>query len=92
MEPTMILIVLSSAWGVVTGVLFVLLVHRSLMSSREDDQIFIDAAEQHHFEEQKEVIARMTRLEMPIIALAAISAVLFLSVFSVWLYQSSKNL
>jgi len=92
MEPTMILIVLFSAWGVVTGVLLVLLVHRSLMSSREDDQIFIDAAEQHQFEEQKEVIARMTRLEVPIIALSAISAVLFLSVFSVWLFQSSKNL
>ena len=91
MEPSMILIMLFSAWGVVTAVLFVLLVYRATMSSREDDQIFIDAAEQHHFEEQEELIARMTRLRTPIIALTAISAVLFLSGFSFWLYEGLKN-
>ena len=92
MEPSMVLIMLFSTWGVVTAVLFVLLVYRSLLSSRENDQIFIDAAEQHHCEVQTELIARLKRLRTPIIALTTISAVLFLSGFSFWLYEGLKNL
>jgi hypothetical protein len=66
--------------------------YRATLSSREDDQIFIDVAEQHHLEEQTEVIARMTRLRKPIIVLTAISAVLFLSGVSFWLYEGLKKL
>ena len=91
MEPKMIITLLFSAWGVITTVLAILVFYRSTLSSREDDQIFIDAAEHHHIEEQNELIARMTRLRMPIIVLTAISAVLFLSAVSVWLYQGFKN-
>jgi hypothetical protein len=91
MEPSTTLVVLFSAWGVVTGVLFVLRVHRSLLLSRENDQIFIDAAEQQHVEVQTELIARMTRLRTPIMVLTAISAVLLLSGFSFWLYEGLKN-
>ena len=91
MEPTNIVLVLFSACGVIAVVLAILLIYRATLSSKEDDQIFIDAAEHHHVEEQKELIARMTRLRMPIIALIAISAVLFLSAVSVWLYQGLKN-
>jgi len=91
MEPSKIVLVLFSACGVFTVVLAVLLIYRATLSSKEDDQIFIDAAEHHHIEEQKELIARMTRLRMPIIMLIVISAVLFLSGVSVWLYQGLKN-
>jgi len=91
MEPSNIVLVLFSACGVITVLLAILLIYRATLSSREDDQIFIDAAEHHHIEEQNELIARMTRLRMPIIALTAISAVLFLSAVSVWLYQGLKN-
>jgi len=83
LEPSNIVLVLFSAWGVITVVLAILLIYRATLSSKEDDQIFIDAAEHHHVEEQKELIARMTRLRMPIIVLTAISVVLFLSAFSV---------
>ena len=91
MEPSMILMMLFSAWSVSTVLLVVLLIYRTRLSSREDDQIFIDAAEHHHFEEQKELIARMTRLQRPIIALAGISVVLFLSSVSFWAYQGWIN-
>ena len=91
MEPSNIVLMLFSACGVFTVGLAILLIYRATLSSKEDDQIFIDAAEHHHVEEQKELIARMTRLRMPIIALTGISAVLFLSAVSVWLYQGLKN-
>jgi len=91
MERSIILVMLFSAWGVITAVLVVLLIYRATLSSKEDDQIFIDAAEHHHLEEQREVIARMTRLRMPIIILSATSAVLFLSGVSFWLYEGLKS-
>ena len=91
MERSTILVMVFSAWGVTTAVLVVLLIYRATLSSREDDQIFIDVAEQHHVEEQTEVIARMTRLRKPIIVLTASSAVLFLSGVSFWLYEGFKN-
>ena len=91
MEPTKIVWMLFSAWGAITVVLVILLIYRTTLSSKEDDQIFIDAAENHHFEEQKELIARMARLRTPIIALTAISAVLFLSGFGFWIYEGLKN-
>jgi len=87
MDPSIIITILFSAWAVVTVVLCCLLIYRATLSSREDDQIFIDASEQHHFEEQKELIDRMTRLRVPILALTAASAVLFVSAVSVWAYE-----
>ena len=91
MEPSNIVLELLSGCGVITIILAVLLIYRGTLSSKEDDQIFIDAAEQHHVEEQKELIARMTRLRIPIIVLIVISAILFLSGVSAWLYQGWKN-
>jgi hypothetical protein len=91
MEPSSVVWVLFSTAGVIAVVLAILLIYRATLSSKEDDQIFIDAAEHHHLEEQKELIARMTRLRMPIIVLTAISAFLFLSALSLWLYQGLKN-
>jgi UDP-N-acetylmuramyl pentapeptide phosphotransferase/UDP-N-acetylglucosamine-1-phosphate transferase len=91
MEPSSVVWVLFSTAGVIVVPLAILLIYRATLSSKEDDPIFIDAAEHHHVEEQKELIARMTRLRMPIIVLTAISAFLFLSALSLRLYQGLKN-
>jgi len=91
MEPSNVVWVLFSTAGVVVVPLAILLIYRATLSSKEDDQIFIDAAEHHHVEEQKELIARLTRLRMPIIVLTAISGFLFLSALGLWLYQGLKN-
>ena len=75
------------SWGVITVVLVALVVYRGMLSSREDDQIFIDAAEQHHYKEQVAIIERMSRLTKPIIALAVLSGVLLLASAGIWIYQ-----
>jgi hypothetical protein len=85
------LTLLMISWGVVTAVLAVLVIYRGTLSSREDDQIFIDAAEQHHYQEQQAIIARSVRLTKPIIVLAVLSAVLLIAGAGVWLYQGFKN-
>jgi hypothetical protein len=91
MNPSVIVTILFVVWGVVTTVLFVLVLYRATLSSKEDDQIFIGAAEQVHAGEQRKLVAKMTRLRAPIIALTAISAVLFLSAVGVWIYQGFMN-
>ena len=83
--------ILLTSWGVVTAVLIGLLIYRSILMSKEDDQIFIDAAEQHHLQEQQEIITRITQLTKPILALGVTSAALLLTSIGIWAYQGWKT-
>ncbi len=86
--PRMILLnMLMICWIVITIVLVALVVYRGTLSSREDDQIFIDAAEQHHYDEQIAIIAQMSQLTRPIIALSVLSGALLLASAGVWIYS-----
>jgi hypothetical protein len=88
---SLILTTLMISWGVITAVLVILVIYRGTLSSKEDDQIFIDAAEQHHYREQQAIIARISRLTKPIIALAVVSGVLLLTSAGLWLYEGFKS-
>jgi hypothetical protein len=88
---SLLLTLLMISWGVITAVLVVLVIYRGTLASREDDQIFIDAAEKHHYDEQQEIIAKMSRLTRPIITLAVISGVLLLTSAGIWIYGGLKN-
>jgi hypothetical protein len=88
---SLILNMLMICWGVITVALVVLVVYRGTLSSREDDQIFIDAAEQHHYQDQVDIIARISRLTKPIIALSVLSGGLLLASVGVWIYQAFKS-
>jgi hypothetical protein len=90
-SPSMLLMLSMVSWGVITAVLVILVIYRGTLSSKEDDQIFIDAAEQHHYQDQQAVIAKMSRLTKPIIALAVISGVLLLTSAGLWLYGGFKS-
>jgi hypothetical protein len=88
---SLILDMLMISWGVITAVLVILVVYRGTLSSKEDDQIFIDAAEQHHYQEQLVIIDRISRLTRPIIALSVMSGALLLASVGVWIYQAFKS-
>jgi hypothetical protein len=90
-SDSLVLTLLMSSWGVITVVLTILVIYRGTLSSREDDQIFIDAAEQHHYREQQLIIARISRLTKPIITLAVVSGALLIASASVWLYRGFKS-
>ncbi|MBM3801748.1 MAG: hypothetical protein FJW26_05470 [Acidimicrobiia bacterium] len=53
---------LAMAWAFVTVVFVVLVIWRSLLGMKEDDQIFLDEIEDGLAREQREVVARLKRI------------------------------
>lgn len=79
------------AWGVVTAIFLGLLMWRSLLASHEDDQIFLDAAQEHIARDQRELVARIAKLTRPIAASGIVAGVLLLAVAGLWLYEGMKS-
>jgi hypothetical protein len=95
MEPAPLtgpLLYLLIAWGVVTAIFLVLLLRRSLLASHEDDQIFLDAAQEHMAREQRELVAKINALSKPIMGLGILAGVLLLALAGMWLYPALKSL
>jgi hypothetical protein len=78
-------------WGVVTAVFLALLIWRSLLASHEDDQIFLDAAQDHIAREQRELVAKINTLSRPIMTSGIMAGVLLLVIAGLWLYQGLKS-
>lgn len=79
------------AWGVVTAVFLLLLLWRSILTTHEDDQLCLDAAGEHMAQEQRELIAKITKLSKPIATSGITAGVLLLVIVGMWLYQGLKN-
>jgi len=82
-----LLTVLLSIWGVLTGVLVLLLIYRSTLSMHEDDQLFLNDAESHLQVEQTELQRRMNRIQPILRVLGAGSGLLILVIGVLWLCQ-----
>jgi hypothetical protein len=79
------------AWGIVTAVFLALLLWRNLLESHEDDQLFIDAAEDHMAREQRALIQRINTLSKPIMMTGILAGALLLASAGLWLYEGLKN-
>jgi hypothetical protein len=79
------------AWGIISAVFLFLLLRRSLLASHEDDQIFLDAAEDHMAREQRELVAKINALSRPIMGTGIVAGVLLLVIAGMWLYTGLKN-
>jgi thiosulfate reductase cytochrome b subunit len=86
------LLYLLIAWGVVTAVFLGLLFRRSLLSSHEDDQIFLDAAEEHMAQEQRELVQKINALSRPIMGTGILAGLLLLLIAGMWLREGLKGL
>ncbi len=74
-------------WGVVTVLLVALLIYRSLISMKEDDQLFLDPAVSNLEKEQQEVRKRLERLAPYAKILGATSGLLLIASASLWVYN-----
>jgi hypothetical protein len=83
--------ILLIAWGVITAVLVCVLIYRSTLETREEDQIFLDAAGQSMANEQRAIVARIEGLGRPIMALVALSGGLLLVIAGIWLWQGFQS-
>lgn len=79
------------AWGVVTAIFLALLIWRSLLASHEDDQIFLDAAQDHIAREQQELVARIMALSRPIATTGIAAGALLLIIAGMFVYQGWRN-
>lgn len=79
------------AWGLVTAIFLILIAWRSVLSSHEDDQIFLDKAEDHMAKEQQELISKINMLSRPILTSGITSGVLLLLIAGIFVYQGLKN-
>jgi hypothetical protein len=78
------------AWGIVTGILLLLLFYRSMLTRREDDQLFIDESASSRATEQRELIARVNRIN-PLVKMAGATSGLMILVIAGWAVYIGLN-
>ena len=79
------------AWGVVTAIFVILVAWRGVLASHEDDQIFLDKAEDHMAKEQRELVTKINSLSKPILTSGITSGVLLLVLAVIFVYHGLKS-
>jgi hypothetical protein len=75
------------AFGLATAVLAVLVIYGNTLSTREEDQLYLNKAEQTIMaSEQRVLISKMNRLRNVIVVLAVVAVALALASGATWLY------
>ncbi len=65
-------------WGVLTGILIILLIYRSTLTMQEDDQLFLDESASQMAQEQMELMAKVNKINPLVKVLGATSGVMIL--------------
>ena len=68
------------AWGIVTGILLILLFYRSTLTRQEDDQLFIDESSASKATEQQQLIAKVNKINPLVKIVGAASGVMILAI------------
>jgi hypothetical protein len=83
---------LLASWIAVTGILIVLVIYGNALSTREDDELYLNRAEQVMMAaEQNVLIRKMSRLARIIVGFAILSALLFAATAGVWAWIGLNN-
>ncbi len=85
------LFALMASWGVVTAFLVLMLIYRSMLSTHDEEQIFLDPAEKAMATRQLAIAHKIQMLGRPIAAMFVLSGALFLTAAGVWLWHGLHN-
>jgi hypothetical protein len=77
-------------WGVVTGILLILLFYRSTLTRQEDDQLFIDESSSSRATEQSQLIAKVNRIN-PLVKLVGATSGLMILAIAGWAVYLGLN-
>ncbi len=78
------------AWGIVTGLLLILLFYRSTLTRQEDDQLFIDESSSSRATEQSQLIAKVNKIN-PLVKLVGATSGLMLLAIAGWAVYLGLN-
>ena len=78
------------AWGIVTGILLLLLFYRSTLTRQEDDQLFIDETASSRATEQRQLIAKLNKIN-PIVKLVGATSGLMILIIAGWAVYIGLN-
>ena len=78
------------AWGVVTGILLILLFYRSMLTRQEDDQLFIDESSSSRATEQSQLIAKVNKIN-PLVKLVGATSGLMILAIAGWAVYLGLN-
>jgi len=83
----MTMTIVALIFGVFAIGLILLLIYKSTLTMRRDDQLFLDDASSHMHEEQTELVAKVNRLTIPVRVFSIGSGVFLLVLVAMLIYQ-----
>jgi hypothetical protein len=83
----MALTVVAVIFGVFAIGLILLLIYKSTLTMRRDDQLFLDDASSHMHDEQTVLLAKVNRLTIPVRVFSIGAGVFLLVLLGILLYQ-----
>jgi len=82
---------MATVWGLLTGVLVILLIYRSTLTMQEDDQLFLDDTQSAMEKEQAELMSKVNKINPFVKVLGAASGIMFLVLAGMFIYQGLNN-
>jgi len=79
------------AWGILTGILVILLIYRSTLTMHEDDSIMLNDTESQIAKDQVEVLAKMKKITPIVKILGALSGAMILVIAGLFIYQGLNS-
>jgi hypothetical protein len=79
------------SWGGLTVILIVLLIYRSTLTMREDDQLFLDESEAHMAKDQFELMSKVDKVTPVVKVLGTLSGLMALVIAGLAVYQGLNS-
>jgi hypothetical protein len=82
--------ILGVVWIGLTLLWIALLAYRTVMASREEDQLFLGKGDEHMAADQQMLVGKLTKLGKPIWVLGVASGALFLTIIALWIWMGLR--